>query len=64
MDYLKSKLEVRITNGNSFIGLEINRNRNNKELIIHQSSYIEKLLEKFKLQDSIVKDIQAASLPR
>ena len=60
MNYLKSKLEVRITDGNSFIGLEVIRNRNNKELMIHQSSYIDKLLEKFKLQDCIVKDIPAA----
>lgn len=35
-----------------FVGLEIERDRNKRTVKIHQASYIEKLIDKFRLKDA------------
>ena len=48
---MKSRFEITITDPNFFIGLEIERDRDNKTIALHQRGYIVKILERFRMSE-------------
>lgn len=54
---LEAKFEVKVNEPRYFVGLEIERNRQKKMVKIHQASYIEKLVDKFKLTDAKISNV-------
>ena len=58
VEYLREAFEITIGNANKFVGLQIARNREEKSMMIHQSDYAEKILEKFRMDDA-----KAVSVP-
>lgn len=44
--------EIKVSEPNYFVGLEIERDRSNRLLKIHQKSYIERIIEKFGMTDA------------
>ena len=51
----------RITLGDSsmFVGLQIQRNKSEKSLVIHQSAYVKKIIEKYRMIDAKVVSVPA-----
>lgn len=53
IEYLQKKhFEITFGEVKNFVGLQIDRNRNNKTLFIHQSDYIRKVLLKFNMSEA------------
>lgn len=50
--HLKEAFEITIEHANRFVGLQIARNRWEKSIMIHQSDYADKVLEKFRMSDA------------
>lgn len=59
IECLKGTFEITIGDASKFIGLQIVRNRHDKTMFIHQSEYVEQILEKFKMIDAKVVSILA-----
>ncbi|CAD7082972.1 unnamed protein product [Hermetia illucens] len=55
---LESAFEITIGDGKLFVGVQIERNRVNKTVFLHQEAYVKKILNKFKMVDA-----KAASIP-
>lgn len=49
LNELKNKFEVTVTSDNYYLGLEIKRDRQNRRLKIHQSTYTRNILKRFKM---------------
>lgn len=49
--HLKANFSLKVMSGDFYLGLKIDRDRNHSYLTINQSNYIEKILNKFKMQD-------------
>jgi len=58
LEELRIKFEVKINEPRYFVGLEIERNRGMKSIKIHQTSYIQKVIDKFRMLDA-----KTASVP-
>jgi len=52
IDYLQRSFDITFGEVRNFIGLQIERDRENKSLFIHQSDYIEKILTKFNMNNA------------
>ena len=56
LNYITGKFreafKIKIGDSSCFVGMRIERNRENKTLAIHQSAHIEKILEKFGMKDA------------
>lgn len=56
LNYIASKLseafQIKIGDSSSFVGMQIERDRVNKTLAIHQSAYFEKTIEKFGMREA------------
>lgn len=48
---LRSQFEIKIDESNYFVGIEINRDKQNKVMCLSQQGYIERVLTKFNMQD-------------
>ena len=51
INYMKSKLELRIVNEQVFVGFQIKRDGNFKDLMIHQSKYIQDYIKQFNMEN-------------
>lgn len=49
---LESAFRITISDSSMFVGVQIARNRAEKSLVIHQSSYTKKIIEKFGMRDA------------
>lgn len=49
---LKGSFEITVTEINSFIGMQIERDRANKRMFVHQSAYTRNLLRKFNFDNA------------
>lgn len=49
---LSNEFKITLGNGDYYVGMEIKRDRTNKTITITQTSYIEKIIEKFRMSDS------------
>lgn len=52
LNRLKEAFEIKIKESRFFVGFEIERDRKRRTIKLHQRSYIEKLIEKFRMEDS------------
>lgn len=59
LSHLKSSFNVTIDEPNYFVGMEIHRDRANRSIFIHQSSYINRIIKKFNQQDAKIVNIPA-----
>lgn len=59
MNELKSNFKITEGNVNFYVGIEIIRNREAKTIFIHQSSYVERILERFNMLDAKIKSTPA-----
>jgi len=48
---LRLQFEIKIDSSNYFVGIKINRDRQNKRMSLNQQGYIERVLAKFNMQD-------------
>jgi len=48
---LSSQFEIKIDKSNYFVGIEINRDKQNRSMSLSQQGYIERVLAKFNMQD-------------
>ena len=51
MEKLQRKFEITVNMPNNFIGMEIERVRESKTIVIHQSNYIKNLLSRFNMTE-------------
>jgi hypothetical protein len=49
---LKNEFEITVGDPSIFVGVQIERNRERKEMFIHQSAYTQRILSKFNMQDA------------
>ncbi|CAD7080035.1 unnamed protein product [Hermetia illucens] len=49
---LKNTFEITIGDGKVFVGVQIERNRVNKTMFLHQEAYVKKILNEFKMVDA------------
>lgn len=56
---LKSNFEITLGNVNCYVGIEIVRDIEAKTIFIHQSSYIKRILQRFNMLDTKIKEIPA-----
>lgn len=61
VEYLKRKFEICVFEAKCFVGLEIERNRGRKTILVKQSAYIEKMIKRFNLSDAATCSIPIAS---
>lgn len=59
MSHLKEHFQITIDKPNNFVGLEIERNREKRQIKIGQRKYIKKIIEKFNLNDAKPSSIPA-----
>lgn len=52
LNYLKSSFKITIGDASIFVGMQIERNRAEKTMFLHQSTYIRYILDKFKMLDA------------
>lgn len=52
MDYLTKNLDVKVVDSACFIGVEIARDREKRSVFLHQSAYIGRMLERFRMHES------------
>lgn len=52
LENLQSKFEVTVENTGHFVGMEIERNRQKKQVTISQTAYINKILKKFHMEEA------------
>lgn len=52
LNFLKQSFEVTLGDASTFVGLQIERNRANRTMFLHQSSYIKNVIDKFKMTDA------------
>lgn len=50
VDHLEKAFEITIMDPKCFVGLQIQRDRNNKTIFINQSHYVDKVLERFNMK--------------
>ncbi|KMQ92933.1 integrase core domain protein [Lasius niger] len=55
---LSQEFEITLGDGSSFVGLQICRDRARKSVFIHQSAYVKRILEKFRMNEA-----KAVSVP-
>lgn len=58
IETLKSSFEITLEDAHVFVGVQIDRDRMNKSMLIHQKLYVEKIIEKFNM-----KEAKAVSVP-
>lgn len=49
---LRNSFEITIGDGHFFVGVQIERNRENKTLFIHQEAYTRRIIDKFKMSNA------------
>lgn len=59
IEKLSDKFEIKVCDSSVFVGLQIKRDRNKKTLVIHQRAYIEKVLEKFEMNNAKIVSVPA-----
>lgn len=52
LEDLKNAFKIKISEPRYFVGFKLERNRDNRSFRIHQLKYINKLLERFKINDA------------
>lgn len=52
LSHLKEHFQITVDKPNNFVGLEIERNRDKRQIKIGQKKYIKKIIEKFNLNDA------------
>lgn len=59
LSVLKGKFKITVGSASDFVGLEIVRNRKQRLLTINQAGYVNKLVDKFAMQDAKISSIPA-----
>lgn len=57
INYLKTAFKIKVKEPKYFVGFEIERDKNNKMIKIHQQSYIEKIIRKFGMEDAKIASV-------
>lgn len=52
LDILKESFEITVGNTDTFVGLQIKRDRKEKKLLVHQEAYTKRLIDKFGMKDA------------
>ena len=52
INILKSNFEIKVSDPSIFVGVQIKRDRKNKSIFLHQNSYVNKILEKYGMNES------------
>lgn len=56
---LSDNFKITIGDSSVFVGLQIERNKSEKSLVIHQSAYVKKIIEKYRMIDAKVVSVPA-----
>lgn len=59
LDALKNRFDVTAGEADCFVGMQIERDRVNKKIFVHQSKYIDSILHRFAMCDSQVVSVPA-----
>lgn len=49
--YLEERLEIKHLPCVSYLGFQVNRDRQKKEIVLHQANYVQRILERFKMTE-------------
>lgn len=57
LEELQTKFEIKMNEPRYFVGLEIERDRDKRSIKVHQTNYIQKLIDKFKMIDAKIASV-------